>query len=146
LVVAASAFGAVVLYRYVDVGRLGPLPNMYEPTWAPPGKAASAWAEGAGIILAAAGRLGQPPRLPHRPVVVRERAALLDGPREQEFLHWARDGLELHGCFPASSRTVALAGRTWANRWRGRSDARHVPVGDGDPPSPARIDASAPTA
>jgi hypothetical protein len=32
-------------------------------------------------------------------VVVRERAALLDGPREQEFLHWAGDGLELHGCF-----------------------------------------------
>jgi hypothetical protein len=24
--------------------------------------------------------------------VVRERAALLDGPREQEFLHWAVDG------------------------------------------------------
>jgi hypothetical protein len=57
LLVAASAFGAVVLYRYVDVGRLGPLPSMYEPTWALPGKAASAWAEGAGIILAAAGLL-----------------------------------------------------------------------------------------
>jgi hypothetical protein len=57
LVVAVSAFGAVMLYRYVDVGRLGPLPNMYEPTWALPGKAASAWAEGAGIILAAAGLL-----------------------------------------------------------------------------------------
>jgi hypothetical protein len=55
LIVAASAFGAVVLYQYVDVGRLGPLPNMYEPTWALPGKSASAWAEGAGIILAAAG-------------------------------------------------------------------------------------------
>jgi hypothetical protein len=57
LIVAASAFGAVVLYRYVDVGRLGPLPNMFEPTWALPGKAASAWAEGAGIILATAGLL-----------------------------------------------------------------------------------------
>jgi hypothetical protein len=32
-------------------------------------------------------------------VVVREQAALLEGPREQEFLHWARDGLELHGSF-----------------------------------------------
>ncbi len=31
--VAASALGAVLLYRYVDVGSLGPLPNMYEPTW-----------------------------------------------------------------------------------------------------------------
>jgi hypothetical protein len=31
--VAASALGAVLLYRSVDVGALGPLPNMYEPTW-----------------------------------------------------------------------------------------------------------------
>ncbi|HEV2089179.1 MAG TPA: hypothetical protein VGR21_12775 [Cryptosporangiaceae bacterium] len=31
--VAASALAAVVLYRYVDVGALGPLPNMYEPVW-----------------------------------------------------------------------------------------------------------------
>jgi hypothetical protein len=57
LVVAASAFGAVMLYTYVDVGTLGPLPNMFEPTWALPGKALSAWAEGAGVILAAAGLL-----------------------------------------------------------------------------------------
>lgn len=32
-VVAASALGALLLYRYVDVGPLGPLPNMYEPSW-----------------------------------------------------------------------------------------------------------------
>ena len=57
LVVTASAFGAVVLYRYVDVGQLGPLPNMFEPTWALPGKAVSAWAEGAGILLSTAGLL-----------------------------------------------------------------------------------------
>jgi hypothetical protein len=31
--VAASALGAIMLYRYVDVGALGPLPNMYEPVW-----------------------------------------------------------------------------------------------------------------
>ncbi|MCO5968084.1 hypothetical protein [Actinoallomurus soli] len=31
--VAAGALGAVLLYRYVDVGSLGPLPNMYEPVW-----------------------------------------------------------------------------------------------------------------
>jgi len=30
--VAASALGAVLLYRYVDVGSLSPLPNMYENT------------------------------------------------------------------------------------------------------------------
>src|SRR6266446_3061879 len=33
VLVAASAFGAIILYRYVDVGALGPLPNMYEPIW-----------------------------------------------------------------------------------------------------------------
>jgi len=33
--VAASALGAILLYRYVDVGTLGPLPNMYEPVWYP---------------------------------------------------------------------------------------------------------------
>jgi hypothetical protein len=141
LLVAASALGAVVLYRYVDVGRLGPLPNTYEPTWALPGKSLSAWAEGAGIILAAAGllmtRRVRAPKLSLSSlplvrwagaaeagtsplarwsttmrrawdslrdfrtvrVVVRERAALLDRPREQEFLHWDGDGLELHGCF-----------------------------------------------
>jgi hypothetical protein len=54
-IVAASAFGAVILYRYVDVGALGPIPNMYEPTWVSPGKLASAWAEGAATILTAAG-------------------------------------------------------------------------------------------
>lgn len=31
--VAGSALGAVLLYRYVDVGSLGPLPDMYEPVW-----------------------------------------------------------------------------------------------------------------
>ena len=29
---AGGAF-ALLLYRYVDVGKLGPLPNMYEPIW-----------------------------------------------------------------------------------------------------------------
>jgi len=31
--VAASALGAVILYRYVNVPSLGPLPSMYEPIW-----------------------------------------------------------------------------------------------------------------
>ena len=31
--VAASALGAVLLYRYVDIGAIGPLPDMYEPVW-----------------------------------------------------------------------------------------------------------------
>ncbi|HVV77370.1 MAG TPA: hypothetical protein VHC43_15175 [Mycobacteriales bacterium] len=53
-VVAASAFGAVMLYRYVDVGALGPLPNMYEPVWFGQ-KTLSAYAEAAAAAAALAG-------------------------------------------------------------------------------------------
>ena len=56
LLLAGAAF-AVVLYTNVDVGQLGPVPNMYEPTWALPGKVASAWAEGIGACLALVGLL-----------------------------------------------------------------------------------------
>lgn len=31
--VAAGGFALLVVYRYVDVGKLGPVPNMYEPIW-----------------------------------------------------------------------------------------------------------------
>jgi hypothetical protein len=31
--VAASALGAVTIYARYDIGRLGPLPDMYEPFW-----------------------------------------------------------------------------------------------------------------
>jgi hypothetical protein len=55
VLVAASAVGAVLLYTYVDVGPLGPLPNMYEPTWALPAKGASAVAEAAATVLALTG-------------------------------------------------------------------------------------------
>lgn len=54
LVVAASALGAVVLYRYVNVGALGPLPNMYEPIWYGD-KSLSAVAELVATVFAAAG-------------------------------------------------------------------------------------------
>ena len=57
LLVAASALGAVLLYRYVDVGPLGPLPDMYENTWQVPGKLLSAYAEAAAVVLAALGLL-----------------------------------------------------------------------------------------
>ncbi len=53
--VAASAATAVLLYTYLDVGALGPLPDMYEPTWALPGKRASAAAETAAALLAGTG-------------------------------------------------------------------------------------------
>jgi hypothetical protein len=29
----AAGVAAVLLYRYVDVGAIGPIPNMYEPAW-----------------------------------------------------------------------------------------------------------------
>jgi hypothetical protein len=57
LLVAASALGAVLLYRYVDVGVLGPLPDMYENTWQVPGKLLSAYAEGAAVVFATLGLL-----------------------------------------------------------------------------------------
>jgi len=31
--VAASALAAVLICRYIDVGALGPIPDMYEPAW-----------------------------------------------------------------------------------------------------------------
>lgn len=56
LLVAAAGVAAVLLYRYVDVGSVGPLPNMYEPGWYPE-KTASAVAEAAAMVTAAAGVL-----------------------------------------------------------------------------------------
>jgi hypothetical protein len=53
--VTASAAAAVVAYTYLDIGPLAGLPSMYEPSWGPPGKLASACAEGAGALLALAG-------------------------------------------------------------------------------------------
>jgi glucan phosphoethanolaminetransferase (alkaline phosphatase superfamily) len=55
VLVTASAAAAVVLYTYVNVGGLGPLANMYEPSWQVPGKLASAAFEAAGALLATAG-------------------------------------------------------------------------------------------
>ncbi len=50
----ASALVGVVLYRYVPVPQLGPIPSMYEPIWSPE-KTLSAVAEGLGALLAAVG-------------------------------------------------------------------------------------------
>jgi len=56
--VAASVGGgglaAVLVYRYVNVGRLGPLPNMYEPIWYFQ-KTLSAYAEGVAFVAAVIG-------------------------------------------------------------------------------------------
>ena len=35
VIIAGSALGAVLLYRYVDLGSLSPLPDRYEPNWYP---------------------------------------------------------------------------------------------------------------
>ncbi|MGZ4508542.1 MAG: hypothetical protein ACXVX8_12770 [Blastococcus sp.] len=65
--VAIAALGAVLLYRYVDVPALGPLPSMYEPVWFPE-KTFSAVAE-AVAALAALG-LYLVPRTTGRPAAV----------------------------------------------------------------------------
>lgn len=39
--VALAGTAAVVVYRYVDIGALGPIPNMYDPYWVPVGKVLS---------------------------------------------------------------------------------------------------------
>ena len=54
LAVALSAFAAVMLYRYVDIPAIGPMPAMYEPVWFFE-KTLSAVAEGVGAVLAAIG-------------------------------------------------------------------------------------------
>lgn len=50
--VAAGGLGAVLLYRYVNVGSIGPIPSMYEPVWYPE-KTQSAWAETVAAVAAA---------------------------------------------------------------------------------------------
>lgn len=53
LLVAAAALGAVLFYRYADVGSLGPLPDMYDPAWYPE-KTLSALAEAAAVLACGA--------------------------------------------------------------------------------------------
>ena len=55
LLVAGSAAVAVTLYTYVNVGQLGPLPNLYENTWHEPGKIASAIAEALAALISLVG-------------------------------------------------------------------------------------------
>ena len=69
LLVAASALATVLLYRYVDVGSLGPLPDMYENTWHVPGKLLSAFAEAAAVVFAGLGLLTHRQRPGMQPLV-----------------------------------------------------------------------------
>lgn len=61
LLVALSAFAAVVLTRYVETPSLGPLPSMYEPIWFFE-KSLSAAAEGIAALAAAIGAAIAPRR------------------------------------------------------------------------------------
>lgn len=51
--VSAGGTAAVLVYRYVDVGAFGPVPNMYEPIWYGE-KTLSVWAEGVAAAAALA--------------------------------------------------------------------------------------------
>ncbi len=54
IVVSGSALVAVLLYRYVDVPALGPIPSMYEPLWFTK-KTVTAIAEAVALVAAVAG-------------------------------------------------------------------------------------------
>jgi len=72
--VAAGGLSAVLIYRYVNVGAIGPLPSMYEPAWYTD-KTVSAIAE-AGATLASAIALLNFRRAVTQPV----RVAVADNP------------------------------------------------------------------
>lgn len=66
LAVGLSALVAVVLYRYVDVPALGPLPAMYEPVWFFEKSLSAVFeavaAVAAAVALAVVPRMGSQPR------------------------------------------------------------------------------------
>lgn len=53
-VVAAAGTVAVVVTRYFDIGKIGPIPNVYDPFWAPTEKWVSALAEALAAVAALA--------------------------------------------------------------------------------------------
>jgi hypothetical protein len=56
LAVGASALAVMLVARYVNVGPIGPFPNLYDPTWYPE-KLLAAFAEGTAIAAALAGAI-----------------------------------------------------------------------------------------
>jgi hypothetical protein len=64
--VGAASFAAVMVYRYVDVGSIGPIPNMYEPTWQTNEKLLSAYAEAAAVVVAVVALLSRSRRSEQR--------------------------------------------------------------------------------
>jgi len=53
LVVAGSALAVMLVSRYVDLGQIGPFPDLYDPVWFPE-KLLAAFAEGAACVAALA--------------------------------------------------------------------------------------------
>jgi hypothetical protein len=53
VLVAGSGAAALLIYRYYNIGSIGPIPSMYEPLWYPE-KTAAAWAEVAATVTALA--------------------------------------------------------------------------------------------
>jgi len=78
--VALSALGAVLLYAFVDVPAIGPIPAMYDPTWYFE-KTLSAVAEGVGALLAAVGFMlaGRRPDTVREPQADRSTRLSVDG-------------------------------------------------------------------
>jgi hypothetical protein len=54
LAVAGSPLAVMLVSRYVDLGRIGPFPDLYDPVWFPE-KLLAAFAEGAAFVTALAG-------------------------------------------------------------------------------------------
>src|SRR5262249_44790989 len=54
LAVAGSALAVMLVSRYVDIGQLGPFPDLYDPVWFSE-KLLAAFAEGAAAVTALAG-------------------------------------------------------------------------------------------
>jgi hypothetical protein len=50
LAVAGGGLALLLLYRYVDVGKIGPIPDMYEPLWGVQGKKWSVAGEAIAIV------------------------------------------------------------------------------------------------
>lgn len=72
--VAASATAAALIYRYVDVPAIGPIPAMYEPVWFTKKVLATA-AEALGTLTAAAGWAAVPTTVDDRRPVLPPAAA-----------------------------------------------------------------------
>ena len=56
LAIAVSALALMLVARYVDLGQIGPLPDLYDPVWFPE-KLLAAFAEGAASLTALAGAI-----------------------------------------------------------------------------------------